>query len=442
MYRALYSRNRTFVMILGCGCSKSTEPTAQSSHYWNLIQLSYVASSPRLSNRITFPLLFRMHPSETVFNVVKFALLKYYGWEKVATLHQHFDLFALPTSDFQRDASEHGVEIIAAESVSQDLSIQLANLKERKVRIIIGNFYESMARKVFCEAYKLGMYGQNYVWIIPGKHTMNLIQSTSEFWSIYKDYVGGEYEDLSGYAEAPFAYDSAWVIAWTLHKAEIMLREKDSSLSIANFTYDKKGYAELFYDLMNRTNFVGVSGHVQFNEVGDRKGLMKLEQNQGGLETEVAFYDPSRSPGKRLSWTSSVIWQGDGPPDDMLKMDEVIMSVSPYLFIVATCFAIVGVGIAIFFLAFNIKYRKKRFIKMSSPNVNNLILFGGILAYVSLIPLGVDSFLVPVNIVDWMCKLKLWCLATAFSVAFGAMFMKTWRVHKIFTRKSRQKTVT
>ena len=39
MYRELYNRSTTKMMILGGGCSTATEPTAQASHHWNLIQV-------------------------------------------------------------------------------------------------------------------------------------------------------------------------------------------------------------------------------------------------------------------------------------------------------------------------------------------------------------------------------------------------------------------
>ena len=38
MYYALY-RPPTKVMILGAGCSIASEPTARSSHLWNLVQV-------------------------------------------------------------------------------------------------------------------------------------------------------------------------------------------------------------------------------------------------------------------------------------------------------------------------------------------------------------------------------------------------------------------
>ena len=33
---------------------------------------------------------------------------------------------------------------------------------------MVGNFYEDMARVIFCEAYKEHMYGAKYAWIITG----------------------------------------------------------------------------------------------------------------------------------------------------------------------------------------------------------------------------------------------------------------------------------
>ena len=35
-----------------------------------------------------------------------------------------------------------------------------------------------------------------------------------------------------------------------------------------------------------------------------------------------------------------------------------------------------------------------------------------------------------------------WTLSLGFSLAFGAMFSKTWRVHKIFTNKKFQRMVS
>ncbi|VDP08397.1 unnamed protein product [Soboliphyme baturini] len=94
---------------------------------------------------------------------------------------------------------------------------------------------------------------------------------------------------------------------------------------------------------------------------------------------------------------------------------------------------VLGVVLAIFFLAFNIYFRKQRYIKMSSPYVNNLITVGSILTYLSVILLGIDTRLVSEENFGRICTAKVWTLCLGFTLAFGSMFSKTWRVHSIFT---------
>ena len=43
--------------------------------------------------------------------------------------------------------------------------------QRQNARIIYGNFWEQDAIKVLCAAYKEGLYGRKYVWILPGNDT-------------------------------------------------------------------------------------------------------------------------------------------------------------------------------------------------------------------------------------------------------------------------------
>lgn len=74
-----------------------------------------------------------------------------------------------------------------------------------------------------------------------------------------------------------------------------------------------------------------------------------------------------------------------------------------------------------------------RYIKMSSPHLNNVIIVGCMLTYSSVIFLGLDSTLSSVTAFPYICTARAWLLMAGFSLAFGAMFSKTWRVHSIFT---------
>lgn len=68
--------------------------------------------------------------------------------------------------------SVDGFEIAEAQSFADELDDQLNKLIEKDVRIILGNFDEIWARRIFCEVYKKQMYGKNYQWIITGNTFM------------------------------------------------------------------------------------------------------------------------------------------------------------------------------------------------------------------------------------------------------------------------------
>nr|XP_002122633.3 gamma-aminobutyric acid type B receptor subunit 2-like [Ciona intestinalis] len=78
---------------------------------------------------------------------------------------------------------------------------------------------------------------------------------------------------------------------------------------------------------------------------------------------------------------------------------------------------------------------------MSSPNLNNVIATGCVIAYISLILMAIESKQVSPYIFDVLCKVRQFLPPCAFTLAFGTMFLKTWRVHAIFTNVTVKKQV-
>ncbi|KAK6018483.1 7 transmembrane receptor, partial [Ostertagia ostertagi] len=105
-------------------------------------------------------------------------------------------------------------------------------------------------------------------------------------------------------------------------------------------------------------------------------------------------------------------FSGWEPPLDATVIERRREYISNLLFVVMSFLALIGISLAFIFLFVNIRYRNHRFIKMSSPNLNNLIIVGSMCTFASV---------------------KSWNLCLGFTLAFGAMFSKTWRVHSIFT---------
>lgn len=52
------------------------------------------------------------------------------------------------------DLDHHGFHVVETQSFATEVRTALEKLKEKDLRIILGNFNESWAVQIFCEAYK------------------------------------------------------------------------------------------------------------------------------------------------------------------------------------------------------------------------------------------------------------------------------------------------
>lgn len=62
------------------------------------------------------------------------------------------------------------------------------------------------------------------------------------------------------------------------------------------------------------------------------------------------------------------------------------------------------------------------------------MLFGVIICLASVFLLGLDGKFVSANVYPAVCQARAWLLTTGFSLAYGAMFSKVWRVHRLTTK--------
>ena len=71
--------------------------------------------------------------------------------------------------------------------------------------------------------------------------------------------------------------------------------------------------------------------------------------------------------------------------------------------------------------------------KLGSPYVNILIIAGAVVYYIMVILFGVDENVASYSTVDELCHAKIWLAAIGFSLLYGTIFAKTWRVYYIFS---------
>ncbi|XP_072047136.1 gamma-aminobutyric acid type B receptor subunit 1-like [Amphiura filiformis] len=480
------------IMILGGGCSVGSEAIAGTAHYWNLISLSPTSSSPALSNRVKYPIFYRTYPTEQSLNPARVAIMKEFGWTRVATIHENYELFSLTVDDLVSELKEANITLISSESFVDNPKNQIESLKKQDAKIIVALMYADQAQRVFCEASKLNMTGEGYVWMIigwylnkwwevdfgqldctkeelteaVGKSNYFAIRSQGlsstdevtignvtarEFDEYVKDQLGNnpKYSRLTFTIEHPFGYDAVWAIALALNGSIDVLKTTaflDGRMRrLEDYTYDDKEMMMVFFESLARVSFLGVTGPVSF-EKGDRVGITIIRQlREDLLEHKIGDFNPVdvQDP---LRWTSDIVW-----PDGKVPLDhtpEVIITtvilhvtVGQTIFISMCALAGAGILLALGFLVFNIKFRKQRYVKLSSPNLNNLIITGGMIVYTGIFFSGVDTKLVSFNFKAVCCQLNVWALSVGFVLSFGSMFSKTWRVYQVAAFKTPKRKV-
>ncbi|XP_030844660.1 gamma-aminobutyric acid type B receptor subunit 1-like [Strongylocentrotus purpuratus] len=184
------------------------------------------------------------------------------------------------------------------------------------------------------------------------------------------------------------AHDGIYAMAFGLNTSLAMM----GNSILLDYTYDDRNTTRIFYKHILDSEFYGVSGPVGFQEDGDRTGVFIIEQIRDGTRVVIG----TLAQGQLIQWLlpTEKIWERNNgrPPFDEDRTHEILVkrSISKVTVITVGVLAAFGISLAVFFLTFNIRNRKKRYIKMSSPNLNNLIICGICIAYICVVLLGLD----------------------------------------------------
>ncbi|PFX27466.1 Gamma-aminobutyric acid type B receptor subunit 2 [Stylophora pistillata] len=466
----------TKIMLLGGMCSAATRPIAECSHLLNLIQVGYGASSIYLSDKEKYPLFFRTVPPEKGHNSGRLAVLKYFNWKRIAILIEREPYYEAAQASLTKLLEKNDISIVVQEflgdGMEEDRESLVKFLKARDARIIVGLFSEEKAVEIFCQAYKQDFYGKKYVWMLIGwyqsrwwnahpevlskqnckaKHVVKAFGSyvTTDFLKFgpgFPNMIGGEsayhtwknkFDKLGLYSG--FAHDALFAMVLALNHSAGVLAGRNKTL--ADFTYNNSEMATLFKTSLSEVSFRGFSGHVYFNDKGEREGIITVHQMQDQEIKMLGNYTVSNE--KLVIESSKFVWEGGSVPADQMTTVDKLLTISRGSFGFFCAVEVLGIIIAVVFLAFNISHSSHRFIKMSSPRLNNVIVVGAILIYIAGILLGIDGTFASIDIeAVFRCRLSTWVACLGFTLGFGGMFLKTWRVHKIFLNRTKKMIIT
>ncbi|KAK3737859.1 hypothetical protein QZH41_015783, partial [Actinostola sp. cb2023] len=448
MFMDLMMDERQTAMVLGAACSEVTELLAELSAYRNLVQVSYASRSLVLSDRSKYPTLFRTLPSESARNMGRVKFIKEFGWKNIALLYENTgsDLASQSNHQVIDELKKLNCTIVLSEQTTgKQLDINMNMLVRNDARIIVGTFYERQARYIFCQAYRTGLYGPRYVWLLIGtyshrwwavrdkdlKCSRDEMRKAIAYSFIFNNQIflgdddqGNARRAISGVtreeyhhqymaylraqniSKAPnitaYTYDAVWVIAAALNKS---LSRIDAIKAMqGNFSFQHPNITEIFKSAIQHIHFKGITGEVAFFDDGDRyDGMVEILQHN----------------------------EDNKRPLDRTVLMKQFVTIPLWLYVFVCVLSSLGIVLGLVFLAFNVKFRNKRYIKLSSPNLNNVIILGCIMVYSTIFLYGLDGRVSDEGY-TLACRARFCLLSLGFTIGFGAMFSKTWRVHQIF----------
>ncbi|XP_062705016.1 gamma-aminobutyric acid type B receptor subunit 2-like [Aedes albopictus] len=474
-FHALYThQDKRIMMVLGSACSEVTESLAKVVPYWNIVQVSFGSTSPALSDRREFPLFYRTVAPDSSHNPARIAFIKHFAWDTVATFSENEEGHSLAVNDLVTDLELANITCAATISFAEtDFKEQLKLLREKDIRVIIGSFSHEIAPKVFCEAYHLGMYGSEYAWILQDTHIsfwwleqnsvcpLPILLKAVENVLLVSSYnsIVGMGTALSGLTNdiflrklaemnvtepvsqfAPQTYDAVWAIALALRGAERTWTQvaHRNRTRLAHYDYTRFDIAKELLSQFDSLKFNGISGPVSFDGA-DRVGTTSFHQIQGGRLQLIAFYYPkNNSLDFGCPKCGMVEWESGQVPIAKRSLRLRVDTISPLAFYMVVVLSVVGIGISLLFLGLNLHFRKLKAIKLSSPKLSTITVTGCILVYMATILLGLDHSTLPWSSVTFssICMARIYFLSAGFSLAFGSMFAKTFRVYRLFTHSA------
>ncbi|EDV25867.1 uncharacterized protein TRIADDRAFT_55385 [Trichoplax adhaerens] len=459
--------------VIGPIISSVAEAVGLTAKNWNLAMVSPSAISVLLNDRQKYPYFYRSSISDDLYMESYVAIIKHFNWTDVAVVYEASTSYSPSASNFILLLEKNNVTVSSSQGILHTYDETVKNFKDNGVRIIFGLLQITAMQHLACAAYKAGLYGNKYLWVLPGwyynawyeisdpkigcttdqiyeviNHYLATYRSFNRYdnktetisgktpWKVFQYFrsnslVTHNHDHMKGYT-----YDAVWILAMALNKTDAELKKRNQSL--LDFNYSDKAIMAILNESLTNTSFNGVTGHVcydGFERIEDVHILQLPDRNDSLEMVPVGIYDiQSKSVSfykdNPITWPAGVIPKS---PPEVLEVRQLISYTAGFIF---ACLATCGIITAIGFFIFNILHKNQKQLKLSCPRLNNVLIIGCIICYLDVIVFTFETAKIARRHMQILCQAKIWLICTGFTLVYGSLFAKTWRIHKIFTNKT------
>ena len=275
-----------------------------------------------------------------------------------------------------------------------------------------------------------------------------------QFWERFKQKLNG---DMSIELQGQFAsrvmatYDAVWAISLALEKVMEKSDTRASNLKPTNTTYTRRtrlvnrdelrgretSEAVLALNVaMEETDFDGLFSRIKFNSTSHSLSnpTSCILQLQAGVVVPIGQHIAASDKIDLSFYGNELKWRGSVFPQD--RPTIVLQVASIYIVCIALGISFLGIVLSVIMLSINWIYRKHKVIKASSPYMNFVIITGCMFGFLSVPLLSVENldvnYKVPLASYYVLCNIRPFLLSIGFTLSFGALFAKTFRIYLVF----------
>ena len=460
--------NANIAGIIGPGCSASTLGLAPLTSRSNIsLVMVHGSGSPELANRTKYKYLLGTLGSTEIFIQGFLYLSREAQWKRVAILYDNSRPYHQHTANMltQRLTKEN-VTIEFSSSVSFQY-LPLDVIESGLIRIIYVLCPTELSQQIACLAQQKNMVYDKYQWVYMSQTLEQLNQSVSFKYGNCTDLIkalngmflmmytlkpshekvmtisGETYEQyLHSYKEYRDRYNNNNIMMmtnssessenfWATYIYDIVWawgKVLDNLTQIEGFEisdFENQSYAQKIVEQFYRTKFDGISGEVNFDrQTGFTQRKVNIFQILNESEVHIAII-ANMGESKNVSMPNLI---SDSFPT--LQVNYWVGIIFNFIIIIQLVF---NIGLHIL----SILKRNQPSIKASSPKllhmsyIGTYVLVAGTILYASLI-----SVPEPLITADVKCLSTLlfwaWFFPVGFTLAFGPVAMRTWRIYRIF----------
>eukprot|EP01083_Nonionella_stella_P014220 39982_1 len=262
----------------------------------------------------------------------------------------------------------------------------------------------------------------------------------------YKTY-GNDSSDLNPFgSRLIYGYESAMVFIYILQKLE----EKYTLRKVLrNEHFDMIG--NISDIILKDIEYFGVTGPVAFDQnTGDRlHGFYSFGYITKSGQIDLfgySYFDPNHTvngtnglehrfkgviDADLIVWPDAFVSEGVVPPRSSPYTQYEAITIDHDVFVAMVIIASIGIASMLCYIVFHITYNAEG--RRSNFELDLIIYIGAVLAYTFVILIGLDEATADSKTLNILCNVTLPVVAIAFTLCFVPLFLKTYKLSRIFT---------